>query len=59
MLLKYSAAKGIQENFQRGVRADFVKGFALVLEDFFASHVFCIQHATFCRAMHMLDQVPG
>jgi hypothetical protein len=59
MLFQCRTAEGVEQNFQRGVGADFVQGLALVLEDFFARHVFCIQDATFGRAVHVFHQVSG
>ncbi len=52
-------AKGVQEDLQRGVGADFMQRLALVLKDLLASHVLGVQHAAFGRTVHVLDQVAG
>lgn len=57
MLFKGRAAERVQQDFQGGVSADFMQCLALVLENFLARHVFGIQHAALCRAVHMLHQV--
>ena len=58
MLLQCCATKGIEQDFQGGVSADFMQGFTFVLEDFFACHVFGVQDTALGRAMHVFDQIP-
>ena len=51
MLPKCGATECIEEDFQGRIGIHFMQGFAFVLEDFFACHVFVVQHATWpCRA---------
>jgi len=57
VLLQGRPAKGIQQDLQRRLDANLMQGFAFVLEDLLPSHVFGIQHATLCRAVHVLDQI--
>ncbi|MNM77775.1 hypothetical protein D3C81_896420 [compost metagenome] len=59
VLFQRGTAKGVEQDFQRGVGADLMQGLALVLEDFLAGHVLGIQHATLGGTVHVFHQIAG